>query len=38
MNIDTTDLRKEKKRIGVDFKELSDKYTQHKKIDSNMYM
>ena len=38
MNIDTTSLRKEKKRIGVDFKELSDKYTQHKKIDSNMYM
>jgi len=27
MNIDTTDLRKEKKRIDADFKELSDKYT-----------
>ena len=26
------------KRIGVDFKELSEKYTEHKKIDSNMYM
>jgi uncharacterized protein len=38
INIDTSDLRKEKKRIGEDFKELSDKYTQHKKIDSNMYM
>ena len=38
MNIDTTDLRKYKKKIGVDFKELSDKYTKHKKIDSNMYM
>jgi len=38
MNIDTTELRKKKKRIGADFKELSDKYTEHKKIDSNMYM
>ena len=38
MNVDTSDLRKEKKRIGQDFKELSDKYTEHKKIDSNMYM
>ena len=38
MNIDTTALRKYKKKIGVDFKELSDKYVEHKKIDSNMYM
>jgi len=38
MDIDTTDLRKEKKRIDADFKELSDKYTEHRKIDSNMYM
>jgi len=38
MNIDTTELRKKKKKLGVDFKELSDKYTEHKKIDSNMYM
>ena len=38
MSIDTDGLRKEKKRIGADFKELSDKYTEHKKIDSNMYM
>ena len=38
MNIDTASLRKEKNRIGVDFKELSDKYTEHRKIDSNMYM
>jgi len=38
MNIDTSDLRKKKKRIGADFKELSDKYTEHRKIDSNMYM
>ena len=38
MSIDTTELRKKKKRIGADFKELSEKYTEHKKIDSNMYM
>jgi len=38
MNIDTTELRKKKKKLGADFKELSDKYTEHKKIDSNMYM
>ncbi len=38
MNINTSDLRKKKKRIGADFKELSDKYTEHRKIDSNMYM
>jgi len=38
MNIDTTELRKEKKRIDADFRELSDKYTEHRKIDSNMYM
>ena len=38
MSIDTAELRKKKKRIGVDFKELSEKYTEHKKIDSNMYM
>ena len=38
MNIDTANLRKEKKRIDADFKELSDKYTEHRKTDSNMYM
>jgi len=38
MSIDTSSLRKEKKRIDADFKELSDKYTEHRKIDSNMYM
>ena len=38
MKIDTTELRKHKKKIGADFKELSDKYVEHKKIDSNMYM
>ena len=38
LNINTSDLRKKKKRLGADFKELSDKYTEHRKIDSNMYM
>ena len=38
MSIDTTELRKKKRKIGADFRELSDKYTKHKKIDSNMYM
>jgi len=38
MSVDTSSLRKEKKRIDVDFKELSDKYTEHRKIDSNMYI
>jgi uncharacterized protein len=38
MNIDTSELRKEKDRIGNDFKELSEKYTEHRKVDSNMYM
>jgi len=38
VNIDTSDLRKKKNQIGADFKELSDKYTEHRKIDSNMYM
>ena len=38
MNIDTSDLRKKKNQIGADFKELSDKYTEHRKIDSSMYM
>ena len=38
LNINTSDLRKKKKRIGADFRELSDKYTEHRKIDSNMYM
>ena len=38
LNINTSDLRKKKKRIGDDFRELSDKYTEHRKIDSNMYM
>ncbi|MDP7285025.1 MAG: PAC2 family protein [Candidatus Nitrosopelagicus sp.] len=38
MNIDTSDLLKEERKIGIDFKELSDKYTEHKKMNSSMYM
>lgn len=36
--IDTADLRKEKERIGVEFKELLEKYKEHRETDSNMYM
>ncbi len=36
--INTKNLKKQKKQIGMDLRELSDKYTEHKKIDSNMYM
>ena len=38
MNIDTSDLLKEERKIGIDFKELSDKYTEHRKMNSSMYM
>jgi len=36
--IDITDLKKEKDKIGVDFKELSEKYAEHRKEFSGMYM
>jgi uncharacterized protein len=36
--IDTEDLRKEKEQIGVDFKELSDRYAEHREELSGMYM
>jgi uncharacterized protein len=36
--INTKNLKKQRKQIGVDLRELSDKYSEHKKIDSNMYM
>ncbi len=36
--IDTTNLKKQKQQLGVELRELSDKYSEHKKIDSNMYM
>ncbi len=38
MNIDTTDLKKEKERIGDDFKELSEKYMEHREELAGMYM
>ena len=38
MNIDTEDLRKEKEKIGADFKELSQKYAEHREELSGMYM
>ena len=36
--INTKNLKKQKKQMSVDLKELSDKYSEHRKIDSNMYM
>ena len=36
--INTKKLKKQKKQMSVDLKELSDKYSEHRKIDSNMYM
>lgn len=36
--IDITDLKKQKEKIGIDFKELSDKYAEDRKTVSGMYM
>ena len=38
MEIDTESLRKEKEKIGADFKELSQKYAEHREELSGMYM
>ena len=38
LKIDTVELKNQQKQIGKDFQELSEKYTEHKKIDSSMYM
>lgn len=38
MDIDTESLRKEKEKIGADFKELSQKYAEHREELSGMYM
>ena len=38
INVDTKELKKQKNQIGDELKELSTKYSEHKKIDSNMYM
>lgn len=37
-NIDTTDLKNQKEKLGVDFKELSEKYAEDRKTDAGMYM
>jgi len=37
-NIDTSELRKEKEKIGSDFKELSERYAEDRKLISGMYM
>jgi uncharacterized protein len=36
--IDVTDLKKQKEKLGLDFKELSEKYSEGKKTDAGMYM
>ena len=38
MNIDTTDLQKDKDRINSEFSELSQKYVEHREETSGMYM
>lgn len=37
-NIDTQELKKQKEKLGLDFKELSEKYTEDRKTDAGMYM
>ena len=36
--IDTTDLKNQKEKLGIDFKELSEKYSEERKTDAGMYM
>jgi len=36
--IDTSDLKKQREKLGKEFKELSEKYKEHRKVDSGMYM
>lgn len=36
--IDTADLRSQKEKLGSDFRELSEKYKEHRQSDSGMYM
>ena len=38
MNIDTADLQKDKERINAEFRELSQKYAEHREETSGMYM
>ena len=37
-NIDTQELKNQKEKLGVDFKELSEKYAEDRKTDAGMYM
>ena len=37
-NIDTQDLKNQKEKLGIDFKELSEKYSKDRKTDAGMYM
>ena len=37
-NIDTSELKSQKEKLGVDFKELSEKYAEERKTDAGMYM
>ncbi len=36
--VDTSELRQRREKIGSDFKELSEKYKEHRQADSGMYM
>ena len=36
--VDTSDLRQQREKIGSDFKELSEKYKEHRQADSGMYL
>ena len=36
--VDTSELRQQREKIGSDFKELSEKYKEHRQADSGMYM
>lgn len=37
-NIDTQELKNQKEKLGIDFKELSEKYSKDRKTDAGMYM
>ena len=38
IGIDASDLRDQSEKIGIEFKELSEKYKEHRQTDSGMYM
>jgi len=37
-SIDTKDLREQEQQLGLDFKTLSDKYTEARKAETSLYM